>query len=140
MGFFKEGVQVRVAGVSLGEAELRVLPKGGNVTSLRISCTGRWGVRYYDLTAWNERGQKGEGQAEAVRNAVERAGIRVIAFGIPREEIYQPEGGVARVQLKLTIDELWVESDGALKVVVSKTGVDDEAPMLPLELPEEVRF
>lgn len=125
---FKEGIALRIAAVSEGEAEKRLTPKGKSVTSLRVRCSGRWGIRFYELVAWDEA-------AEALNTAVNEAGMRLVAVGVPSEEVYKE-----RVQRKLNVDELWVESGNGFKEVISKNGVPDEVVKPPIPLPENLRF
>lgn len=143
---FVEGMALRISCSCERSAEMRVTPSGANVTSLRVSCTGRWGRKFFELTAWNESAKDEGGKADKL-NEIQAVGTRLIAIGIPREEIYQPvdkDGkprGVPRIQNKLTVSELWAEFDGELKELIGKCGIlEEEVERVPLAVPAEVRF
>lgn len=127
---FKEGARVYLSCVSVSEAEMRITPKGKNVTSLRVRATGKWGVLFYELVAWDEF-------AVAMNKGVTEGGLRVIAIGTPRDEVYQD-----RVQHKLNVEELWVENmkENKFEEVISKNGVPDQADRVyePIEVPESI--
>jgi hypothetical protein len=127
---FKEGFRTYVSCVAEKEAEMRITPKGKNVTSLRARCTGKWGVRYYDLTAWDDN-------AVVMNKAVKAGGVRIIAVGVPREELYND-----RIQYKLTVEELWVEDieKKEFAEVISRNGVPEVAERVyePIEVPVSI--
>lgn len=133
--YFKEGTRFYLSCISEGEAEMRITPqKGKNVTSLMTRCTGKWGVHYYELVAWDE-------QATAMNNAVREAGLRIIAVGsVPRMDDFWK--GKDRVQYKMRVDELFVEDvkKKEFAEVISKNGVPEveERVYEPIEVPVSI--
>lgn len=127
--YFKEDVTIRVCGQTTGEAEMRLTPRGKNVTSCRVRAMGEWGQRFVELVAWDEG-------AVIMNKALVERGLRVVAVGIPMEEIYN-----GKVQHKVTVKELWVEDAEGLKEWISKNGVvEEEEPKRPLQMPEAISF
>ena len=128
--FFREGARLFLSCVSEREAEMRITPTGKNVTSLRVRCSGKWGIRYYELTCWDDA-------AVALNNAVGTAGLRIIAVGLPKEQIYKEH-----IQYKMNVEELWVEdiAEKRFAEVISKNGVPEveERVYEPIEVPDSL--
>ncbi len=124
---FREGARLFLSCVSEKETEVKVSGGGKTWCALRARCTGKWGVRYYDLTCFDDN-------AVLIGKAVKVAGLRMIAIGVPKEELYN-----GRIQYKMTVEELWVEDleKKEFAEIISKNGVAEveERAYEPIEVP-----
>ena len=126
---FVEGVMVRLACVSEKAASRRELADNKAVASARVRCSGKWGVHYYELVAWDER-------ALELELAVPIPQLRMIAYGVPGDEIYHN-----KIQHKLTVEQLFVEDVDAGELVErmslagTKADAVEQRVMAPLSVP-----
>lgn len=128
---FKEGIALTVNGVTESKNDFKRLPSGKIVSSTRVRINTQYGMARYELVGWDK-------DAERMEEFIHEGGLRVVAIGIPVNEVYNN-----RVQQKLSVMALWVENIGGKRFdpVIVKDGVEAEARVFePIEMPEGVRL
>ena len=136
MPLFKDDVKIRVSGTTEAGAEMKVLPKGSMVTTVRVRSNVRSGTVFTELVVW---GDAAHDNAQRAVNALRVAQRRVVAVGVPADDVYN-----GRIQRKVRVEDLWVEGeegDGFVEVLQGNGVVEDVArEFKPIEMPENVRF